>query len=172
MFWFSHSNSHRANPFRYMRWWHSCGRGGGLHFAKPFHTRNSSHANLDFGFLQLGWIFASWFAFSEVVSQVSPLLEVVSLKKKFLQVVSPPVKIGLGCAKCHSCAMRVFRTVRKFSHLDSHSTKFSHLDLHCAKFSFSSMQFSCNDHNFFVSTPIWTPFEVLDFWLPKLQNGI
>ena len=89
-------------------------------------------------------------------------LNIKYLKKKFLQVVSPPVKIGLGCAKCHSCAMRVFRTVRKFSHLDSHGAKFSHLDSYGANFSFSSAQFSCNDHNFFVLTPIWTPFEALD----------
>ena len=31
------------------------------------------------------------------------------------------------------------------------------------KFSHSLMQLSSNDHNFFVSTPIGTPFEALDF---------
>ena len=84
---------------------------------------------------------------------------------KFSQLVSHGAKIGLGCAKCHSCAKRVFCTVRKFSHLGLRCAKFcfwnfapwnafSHVGFHRAKFSFSSVQFSCNDHKFSVSTPI------------------
>ena len=39
---------------------------------------------------------------------------------------------------------------------------------------FSSLfaQSSSNGHNFFVSTPICTPFEALDSWLPKIWNNI
>ena len=32
------------------------------------------------------------------------------------------------------------------------------------------MRLSSNDHNFFISAPIHTPFKVLDSWIPKLRK--
>ena len=36
----------------------------------------------------------------------------------------------------------------------------------------SLVQLFSNGHNFFISALICKPFEVLDFWLPKIQNDI
>ena len=146
------------------------------HFKKKIRTLKCKFRTLNFtvqNFRTLNWEFRTLNRVSYSIPHCA----------KFSQLVSHGAKIGLGCVKCHSCARRVFCTVRKFLHLGLRCAKFcfwnfapwhafSHVGFHHAKFSFSSVQFSYNDHNVFVSTPIWTPFEDLGFWLPKLRNGI
>ena len=41
-----------------------------------------------------------------------------------------------------------------------------------AKFIFNFAQLPSNGHNFFVSAPNCTPFEVLESWIPKIRNDI
>ena len=52
------------------------------------------------------------------------------------------------------------------------AAKFSQADFVAAKFLLSLVRLSSNGHNFFVSAPIYTLFETLDFRLPKLRKNI
>ena len=74
------------------------------------------------------------------------------------------VKMEFQLVKWHTCAWRWFRSCEtpcEISQVDSISQLRN--GLWAAKFSLNFVQLSSNSHNFFVSAPICTPFEALDF---------
>ena len=82
-------------------------------------------------------------------------------------------KMEAWAAKWHSCAKCGFRICEipcEILQVDFISQLRN--GLWAAKFLHSLMWLSSNGHNFFVSTPICTPFEAFDSWLPELRNDI